>query len=442
MEIKQIHEINYAAQIVRLPAPYKHPNADRLQCVNIMHNIVITGLNAKEGDLYVYFPLECQISKFYLKFTNSYSDANQNTDTTIKGFFDKKGRVRAVKLRGQPSMGYIVPLSDFITWLEEMIPEENLHPEQLTEGLVFDTIEGYTICKKYIPEIQQKGPARTEKQPKKVRHNRIIENQFRFHVDTLQLKRNLHMLNPDDIITISEKLHGTSLVCSNLLVKRKLNWYEKLATKIGLKIKDTEYGIVYSSRNVIKNQYLEKKELNHWYKEDIWGEASKVLGSALQDGISIYAEVVGFTSKGNCIQKGYDYGCKQGQFEIYVYRMTSTNQSGDVIEFTTGQMLNYCNKYNLKTVPIHYHGRLKDYHKELLDATNDQIREQFINQLTTTYLESNCRMCNNKVPAEGVVVTVEKDQFEAYKLKSFAFFEQETKALDKDEVDLETSGSE
>ena len=104
--------------------------------------------------------------------------------------------------------------------------------------------------------------------------------------------------------------------------------------------------------------------------------------------------------------------------------------------------MNYCKKYSLKTVPIHYHGRLKDYHKELLGTTSDEIREQFINQLTLTYLENDCIMCKNKVPAEGVVITVEKDQFEAYKLKSFAFFEQETKALYQDEVDLETTGAE
>ena len=35
--------------------------------------------------------------------------------------------------------------------------------------------------------------------------------------------------------------------------KEGLNWFEKLAKKIGLNIVDTEYDLIYGSRNVVKN---------------------------------------------------------------------------------------------------------------------------------------------------------------------------------------------
>src|SRR5688500_9333808 len=105
---------NYLAKVVKLPAPHKHPNADKLQLVTIDGYTVITGLNAVEGQLYVYFPAESVLCHEYLSWSNSYSDANLNNDQKIKGYFDRNGRVRCVKLRDQISEGYIVPFDDIV----------------------------------------------------------------------------------------------------------------------------------------------------------------------------------------------------------------------------------------------------------------------------------------------------------------------------------------
>ena len=40
------------------------------------------------------------------------------------------------------------------------------------------------------------------------------------------------------------------------------------------------------------------------------------------------------------------------------------------------------------------------------------------------YNEKDCYMCNNKVP-EGVVIRIEKNDFEAYKQKSNRFYEKQ-----------------
>src|SRR5690606_16693061 len=101
---------NYLAKIVRLKGLKKHPNADRLQVASIDFQNVITGLEAKDGDIYIFFPLECKINKDFLSFTNSFRDKTLNQDKEKAGFFEENGRVRATKLRGEKSMGYLVPI--------------------------------------------------------------------------------------------------------------------------------------------------------------------------------------------------------------------------------------------------------------------------------------------------------------------------------------------
>ena len=94
---------NYLAKVVEITNIRKHENADRLQVAVIDFNDVITGLDTKVGDLVVYFPVESQINFEFLKHTNQFASQLLNEDTTIKGYFDKNGRVRAVKLRGERS---------------------------------------------------------------------------------------------------------------------------------------------------------------------------------------------------------------------------------------------------------------------------------------------------------------------------------------------------
>ena len=160
-EIKK-GNINYTARFIKLGAVNKHPNADRLQFTLIEGNSIITGLDAKEGDFYVYFPLGCAINFDYLSYTNSFQNKELNFDKTQRGFFNDKGVVKATRLRSQKSEGYIVPAKEFCRWLNEfgyMSQTEfnklvnNTHFEDLL-NIDFDSYKNLTICKKYVnPEI-------------------------------------------------------------------------------------------------------------------------------------------------------------------------------------------------------------------------------------------------------------------------------------------------
>jgi hypothetical protein len=432
LSISQNANPNYLAKVVRISNLRKHSNADRLQVTTIDGNNVITGLDAKEGSFYVYFPLESAINKEYLSWSNSFEDKLLNKDTEVKGFFNHHGRVRAIRLRGERSEGYIVPISSINNWLNAAVIEE------VHENVEFDSINEICICKKYINSEALKKLNRAEqKQNKKVaKESKIIENQFRFHIDTNHLGKYSYMINPDDYINITNKLHGTSFIVSKVLCKKKLNLIEKTLKFLGVAIVDSHYDLVYSSRKVIKNSILEDTNKNHYYGYDLWGEIAKELNEYLTEGLTIYGEAVGFTKDGGYIQKGYDYGCEPNKFKIYIYRLTLTNYSGKVFEFSTQQVKNFCTKYGLNYVPEYYYGKARDLFPEI--NLDEHWNENFVQKLSDVYLEKDCDLCVNEVPAEGICVRREVSDIDVYKHKSFRFKQHETNLLDSGELDLET----
>jgi hypothetical protein len=271
--------------------------------------------------------------------------------------------------------------------------------------------------------------------------SRIVESQFRLHADTSQLGKNLHQIEEHTIINITEKLHGTSLVSSKILCKKELKWYEKVFKKLKIPIIEEEYQNVYSSRRVIKFPKKTNDLKNSFYKEDIWGLANKRLIDFLDDGMTIYAEIVGFLSTGAYIQKDYDYGCKSWDFEIYIYRITHTNTFGKVIEMPMNYIQSWCKYNGFKAVPLLFYGealKIWDWNYLIDWDENLSFQDNFLNRIKSKYLEMDCEICKiKKVPREGVVVRIEDMLLKAYKQKSFKFLDRETRNLDKEVVDIE-----
>lgn len=485
LKISEKANPNYLAKVVKLNGLRKHSNADKLQVITIDGNNVITGLEANDGDVYVYFPLECAINKGFLSYTNSFEDKTLNSNDEVRGFFNAKGRVRAINLRNEKSCGYIVPTHCIEEWLGNnfKITEDDVNIE-------FDTICGELICEKYVNReaiLQQSKNTSKKNQKKLAKETKLIEGQFAFHIDTPQLGKFAHHLNPYDVIHISKKLHGTSAIAGKVLCNRRLNLRDRVARFFGVNIQDTEYQLIWSSRKVVKNgnYYLSWQETlgrnimfyikkpqhlmsdlasairspvstyknvkdwlafissgpsqNHYYSYDLWRDVALSLENYLTDGLTIYCEVVGYTKDGGHIQKQYDYGCEPNTFDIYIYRIVYTATSGRTFEFSTQQVKEYCEKYDLKMVPELYWGRAKDLFDIPLD---DNWNETFIQQLSDEYLEKECDMCVNKVPDEGIVLRREVFGIDPYKFRSFAFKLRETKQADAGEIDLETIESE
>jgi len=438
---------NYLAKVVSLGKSVTHPNADRLQGFIIDHARIYVDLSFKEHDICIYFPLECQIDSRILSFLNLYSDKSLNKDNSKAGFFNSKGRVRAVRLRSEPSQGFIMKAQDFIDAVSTFSSFNKLiDVDSISEE--FDSINDEIIVKKYVIQDQRKSGVKSDKKlASKV--SRVVENQFRFHIDTEQLKKNIHKVKPNDYISITAKLHGTSVIFGKLLTYRKLSFIEKVLKKLGININDKVYDLLYSSRKVIKNDDL-NTQANHYYSSDVWGDAARTLEYAVQKGYTLYGEIVGFTRDGAYIQKGFDYSCIKPIYEneyvegvhykVYIYRITFTNEDGNVCELSWRQIKAYCEHFGIRHVPEYYFGKLVNFDKSLKKIkSDDEFNGAVIKLLEEKYLEKYCEFCAVKVPSEGIVLRVDKlFNFDAYKLKSFLFFEWESKQLDDNVIDIES----
>ena len=425
IKISKNANVNYLAKIVELKNLRKHENADRLQIATIDFQDVITGLEAKNGDIYCYFPIECQINKKFLSFTNSFRHKELNKNKEKIGFFEDNGRVRVMKLRGEKSMGYIIPIEELEKFTGKKLKKYIGHE--------FDTIGDILMVNKYIIKVRQSGQG--IKQGKKPMISRLVDKQVRLHIATENLRKNTHKINPNDDISITYKTHGTSWWVANLLVKRKLNLLEKFLKLIKIKIKDTEYDYIYGSRKIVKNEYETKNKMD-FYGDDLWKDIKNELKEFIPKGYTFYGECLGYTKNGKAIQGEYDYNCEIGSKRLQIYRITFTNKDGVVLDLSSKQIKEYCDRYELEYVYIYYQGKAKNLYKDL--NLENHWQEEFVKRLEKDYNDKDCFMCINKVPEEGIVLRKETlFGFEAYKLKSFKFMEMETKLLDEGQEDIE-----
>jgi hypothetical protein len=443
---------NYSATVVRINNIRPHSNADRLVCTNIFGNNVIVGKETKVGDGGLFFPLESQIGEEFARANDLIRRKDEN-GKSVGGMFDENRRVRAQQFRGEKSMGFWIPLEEsfdkFCKYTGTSTPVLLEHRDP--EGFEIEKIDNYVISQKYIPPRRDRVSS-PNKEGRKPRVSRLVDNQFRFHFDTAQLGKNIHKINTQDFVVLTWKLHGTSAIAANVLVKRPLNLLEKIL-KYVVSIKDTRYDMVYASRRVVKNEFEESKD--HFYDYDLWSEVGKKnFEGKLRSGETIYYEIVGFTKDGAPIQKGYDYGCSPSseepidvprslfkpQQKLFIYRITMTAVDGTVTELQWNQVKARARELDVETVPEIEHNKAIDIYPFL--RKSDNWHENLLQLLRDVYVtDQDSVFCSTKVPEEGICLRVENDNgIQIYKLKSFRFLEHETKVLDKGESNIEDDG--
>ena len=450
--------INYLAKIVEIKDFSKHidPEVTRLKIAHVDGYNIIVAIDEVAGK-FVYFPTMCCINPQLLAFANLYRKPEMNNDATKTGLFEENGRVRAVKLRGQVSEGFLLPLDTMINFIVDST-NVNFTADDCPVGVEFDEIEHngktFWINKKYVvqknqPELKDSQNRYNRKQKKLKKFNRVIDEQFHFHYDTVLVRKEPNVIQPDDLIHLSHKWHGTSAIFSYVLCKHPLTWKEKIAKWLtGYEFNNYDY--LYASRSVIKNANINPGVSKGFYGEggDVWAKAFEVIKPYLIKGMTIYAEIVGYTPTGGFIQKGYDYGCvppSEGDeytcgkhYKIMVYRITLTNVDGVVHEFSAREVQTWCYNKGLTPVIECYYGIAKELYPDIVQDEN--WSENFIESLANDkrfYMEMNSPDCMNKVPHEGLVIKKEDMISHAWKLKCFAFINGEQKALDAGEENIE-----
>lgn len=438
---------NYLAKVVNIQIFKKHsdPEVTKLKCATIDGFNMIISIDAEPG-LYIYFPTACCINPNLLSYNNLFRHKELNNNPEKTGLFEDNGKVKTVKLRGELSEGFIMPAIEFTNW----ITAETNKEIELIEGIEFDTVEHegktFWVNKKYVVKRTQGTSGGSSKAKHKIKKtlDKIIPSQFRFHYETVLIKKCPNVIQPDDLISITSKIHGTSHISAYIKCHKELTWKEKLAKWLTGNPFDI-YDYIYASRSVIKNRYYNPNVSEGFYGCNTWKYADEYLRPYLQKGMTIYAEIVGYNPTGTYIQKGYDYGCispKYGNtidykpeihFKVRPYRITLTNVDGEIHEFSAREVQQYCKSVGLIPVTELYYGYARDLYPDLNETQHWQ--ENFLERLANDknfYMECNSPSCKNNVPHEGLVIKKEDSLSHAWKLKCFKFLDKSQKDPEMD----------
>ena len=438
----------YCGTVVKIGEILPIEGRDRI--VKTMVNglsIVIGKDEFQTGDVAVYCANETQLHELFLHLNSMYDDKELNIDKEKKGYINKHGRVRIVKLGGVPSYGILLNPTSIATFLNEPVEDVREYLEKhVNED--FDEINGEIFCKVYVPPIKTSSRqlSKSERRDKKLaRFKMLIEGSFRQHYDTAQLAKNMHLFSPSDSVYISNKLHGTSAIFANILTNVPTNWFKRMWRKLfGKNEYDQKYNIVYSSRNVIKNEFINPKQrAGGYYSDDVWGHWAEKLSTYIPKDMCIYCEIVGYTPNGTPIQKGYDYGClptDEVKSKLMVYRMTYEDKEMEVNEVIAfGQFLKEALGDIIIEFPLMFYGTLAELYPEISTAEHwhENVLEALKNE-KKFLMEEMEPMCINKVPREGFVIRKAHDPIkEAWKLKTVKFSFREASQMDAGEVDME-----
>ena len=445
-----------------------HSNADRLQLGDCFGNTVCVNLDYVEGQIGIYFPTDGQLSVEFADANNLLrkKDAEGNN---IGGYMDPdKRNVTAIKLRGEKSDGLFLPLS----CLESFGDISTLH-----EGDRVDVFNGHEICKKYIPRRNHRQGGVTE--GNRTRKKKVpTAPLFVEHADTEQLAYNLGAFKSGDEIEITLKMHGTSQrtgylpvlkgwrcknkffdgIVKNTANKTKLSPFVQKCVNIAMTDATPIYdwGYVSGTRRTV----LENFDGGYYGSNEFRESHSKLFEGKLWKGETVYYEVVGFTHTGapimaSCNNKKlndkdfvkqygeetvFSYGCSpepvtfrnisdsetrvscvewvvNPQSDIYVYRMTMTNEDGDVVEYTPDFMRYRCEQMGVKTVPVMWKGTIEGKRVECGEVSPGD----YIKNIAEGFYDGPDPIGKTHV-REGVVVRIlNRPKFCAYKHKNFNF---------------------
>ena len=438
----------YNAYVTRIKNLRKHPNADRLQLGECFGNTVCVSLEYADNQLGLYLPCDGQLSVEFAE-ANNLLRKKDDAGNSIGGYMDpNKRNVTAIRLRGEKSDGLFLPL----TCLESFGDVSTLK-----EGDVINTFNGHEICCKYIPRRNHRQGRVSD--GNRTRKKKVdVAPLFAEHADTEQLAYNLSAFKPGDEIEITLKMHGTSQRTGYLPVFKgyKRTFKDWLLRRDGKPIYD--WGYVSGTRRTVLDNY----DGGYYGSNEFREQHSKTFEGKLWKGETVYYEVVGFThtgapimAEGNNEKLGKDfvkqygkttvfsYGCDpegesfkheyadcwdgmnvrefKPQSDIYVYRMTMTNEDGAVVEYTPDFMRYRCEQIGVKTVRVMWKGVIPAHTGDAAAIRLGQDAGAWIKEKAEQYYDGPDPIGKTHV-REGVVVRIlNRPKFTAYKHKNFSF---------------------
>jgi len=391
--------------VTKLTNVRPHGNADRLQLATVLGATVVVGLDAKENDPCIYFDSNLALSNAYLHLNNLYSKSELNADVTKKGYFGKNGRVRAQRFRGEESNGYTASL-------ESVASVCNISAIDLTEGMEFQALEDVEICKKYTVPSRCSGMSGP-----RTRSRDYNTKMFPKHWDTKHFRRCLEDI-PKGLIYLEEKIHGTSGRMAYSLVERDLNWCEKLLQMFRVRINTTEWINLHGSRKVTLTKPKTPRE--HRFDHALTSRIAifNKIAPHLRKGEQLYYEIAGFEPNGAHIQKGFPYGCNEGESRVFLYRITMINPDGYQVDMSREYVYKRAEELGMELPPR--------FQKAYYYNGNGEALIKLVN----SYTDGKSMLDVNTI-REGVVIWFDTPNgWKCLKNKSFDFLQKESKLMD------------
>lgn len=429
----------HCGYVVKVNELRKHPNADRLNIATFFGNDTCVSLDIVKGEIGIYFPVDLQLSEEFCLENHLLRKKPDGTPDT--GYMDpKKRNVTAVRLRGEKSDGLFLPLKSVVY--------TGINLDELNIGDTVTTLNGHEICKKYIP-IRKHHSA--DNKVNKTRKKKVpVAPLFVEHADTEQLAYNMDAFKNGDLVEITLKMHGTSgrtgylprlvdIVPTNVLAvfcevkdrERKLNKLQKAMIAYFDKHSKPKYdwGLVSGTRRTV----LDSFDGGFYGSNEFREKHEKTFEGKLHKNETVYYEIVGFTDDGTPImpkasnkklnnkefikQYGeetvFSYGCDPDnkKSDLYVYRMTTTNEDGDVVEYTPDFMRYRCEQMGVKCVPLLWRGFIPE----------EVNPGEYIKEIAEKYYDGPDPVGKTHV-REGVVCRIlNRPGFAAYKHKNYDF---------------------
>ena len=471
--------MGYCGFVTTLVNVRKHPNADKLQLADCLGNTTCVGLDAMEGDLMLYFPADGQLSLDFCIKNHLLRKLPDGTPDTGYLEHDKR-HVKTIRLRGEPSDGIAMPLTALepfgdISTLSvgdriDIFNGVEICRKYIPRGQKYRGGAGGNRTRK----------AKVPTAPLFAEHADTEQLNYNLDAfksgDLVEITLKMHGTSQRTGYLPVLKGYSDSWHCklrnwiwfhfNRITQKNDLNTTFDKMKHDGEPIYD--WGYVTGTRRTVLDDYD-----GGYYGSNAFREAhSKVFEGKLLKGETVYYEVVGFTDTGvpimsecnnaktndpefikrygdttvfsyNCHPEGKinievkDLPCTietdngtitsnhvtaeiaVPQSDLYVYRMTMTNEDGDVVEYVPDQVRHRCEQMGIKCVPLFWKGIIPENPASYNDPTISA--GEWIKSLAEHYYDGPDPIGKTHV-REGVVVRiVNRPKFTAYKTKNFSF---------------------
>lgn len=411
----------HKAIVAKIDSVQEIEGANTIQVAYVLGEPVVVSKDLQVGFVGLFFPVDVQLSEEFCHENNLFRNSDKNKDNTKKGFFEESRRVRSQPFLKVKSCGYF-------TGLDSLNYTGFKHVQGI--GQEFDTIEGKTICQKYISEqAKQKIKNASNKQGKV----KVVEfPTFEKHSDTDNFRHFAANIPTGALLSFHNKRHGTSMRVAKKQREIFLPKWKKAVNKILPIFQDKgEFELVVGSRNVtLQNQ---NKEGFHG-SESFRFEIGKEIYPFLDEGMCVYGEIVGFVNGKSIMPNGdikalkdkrytnkygsvnvFHYGCKEHEYKWHIYRITRQTVDGQNIDMPQKELEQWCDDRG-------FSGTFEVHPQFVYDGNEEKLRE-LVEELTERPEELSADHEFPEMIGEGIIVRADyknkKPKF--FKCKSYPF---------------------